>query len=95
VAAAIITQESDVRLHFIWQRATLTVVLRLVLFWILACAAESQPAVNPLDLLQRIREHVATHLSQLPNYTCHEMVDRFVRCLNQGTWTGWTRWNSR
>jgi hypothetical protein len=85
VAAAIVIQESDVRLQLIRQCATLTVALGLVLSRILAFAAESQPAVNPSDLLQRIREHVATHLSQLPNYTCHEVFDRFIRRRNQGS----------
>jgi len=49
-----------------------------------ALAAGSSPAEDP-DLLQRIRSKVAQHLSQLPNYTCHEVVDRLVRRLNFGS----------
>ncbi len=32
--------------------------------------------------MQRIRSKVAEHLSQLPNYTCHEVVNRLLRPLN-------------
>ena len=41
------------------------------------------PAVEDPDaLLGRIRARVAEHLAQLPNYTCHEVIDRFGRALN-------------
>ena len=33
-------------------------------------------------ILQRIGDKVAEHLSLLPNYTCHEVVNRLVRPLN-------------
>ena len=33
-------------------------------------------------ILQRIRNKVAEHLSRLPNFTCHEVIDRLVRPLN-------------
>lgn len=43
--------------------------------------ADAHAAEDP-GLLQRIRTKVTEHLSQLPNYTCHEVVDRLTRQLN-------------
>jgi len=36
-------------------------------------------------LLQRIRDKMVAHLSQLPNYTCHEVVDRLMRRASSGS----------
>jgi hypothetical protein len=44
-----------------------------------AFAADSDRTVDPEPELQRIREKVSNHLSQLRNYTCHVTVDRFLR----------------
>jgi hypothetical protein len=53
--------------------------LAALLFCVGAFAADSDRGVDPALELQQIRERVSTHLSQLRNYTCHVMVDRFVR----------------
>jgi len=45
-------------------------------------AADSQGAEDPELLLQRIRDHLAAHLSQLHNYTCHVAIDRLVQGLS-------------
>jgi hypothetical protein len=42
-------------------------------------AADYQGAEDPELLLQRIRDHLAAHLSQLRNYTCHVVIDRRVQ----------------
>src|SRR5262249_40916315 len=34
------------------------------------------------ELLQRVKEHMSEHLAQLPNFVCHETVDRLVRTRN-------------
>lgn len=31
------------------------------------------------DLFQRIKSHMSEHLARLPNYTCHETIERYVR----------------
>ena len=49
-----------------------------------ALGAEPPIVDDPEILLSRIRNKVAEHLSQLPNYTCHEVIDRFGRPLNSG-----------
>ena len=36
-------------------------------------------AEDSADLLQRIKTHIAEHLAKLPNYTCRETVNRFMR----------------
>ncbi|HWB85992.1 MAG TPA: hypothetical protein VG675_17750 [Bryobacteraceae bacterium] len=35
-------------------------------------------------MLQRIRAGMIANLTQLPNYTCHEVVNRFYRSINSG-----------
>lgn len=47
------------------------------------CSAQ---AVNddPEALLNRIREKMNAYVSQLPNYTCHEVIERFARPINSG-----------
>jgi len=50
-----------------------------------AALAASKPAPeNPETLLQKIRSRTAANLAQLPNYTCHEVMNRFLR--RGGTW---------
>ena len=44
-----------------------------------ALAANAVAAEDPDELLARIRAVVLKHLSQLPNYTCHEAIERVVR----------------
>jgi hypothetical protein len=48
-------------------------------------AAESTVVEDPEALLHRIRSKVAEHLSQLPNYTCHEVINRLFRPLNNSS----------
>jgi hypothetical protein len=44
--------------------------------------AEPQPGEDSDAVLQRIRSKVGENLSRLPNYTCHEVIDRLVRPPN-------------
>jgi len=44
-----------------------------------AAAATDKPTEDPEALLRGIRSRAAAHLSQLPNYTCHEVVNRLLR----------------
>lgn len=53
-------------------------------FLVVAFAPQSQPAESPDLLLQRMRNRMAVHLSQLSKYTCHEVIDRLVRPINSG-----------
>jgi hypothetical protein len=64
------------RLRSIRNFATLLLELALVLA---SAAAADKPTEDPELLLHRIRSRAAAHLSQLPNYTCHEVVDRSLR----------------
>ena len=45
-------------------------------------AADSLGAEDPELLLQRIRDRLAAHLSQLHNYTCHVAIDRLVQDIS-------------
>lgn len=45
-------------------------------------AADSPNIDDGASNLQKIRDKVADHLSRLPNYTCHEKIDRLIRPLN-------------
>ncbi|HLH42567.1 MAG TPA: hypothetical protein VKV74_06255 [Bryobacteraceae bacterium] len=47
-----------------------------------ALGADLAGVDDPDALLGRIRARIAEHLAQLPNYTCHEVIDRFGRPLN-------------
>ena len=38
--------------------------------------------VDPEAVLSRVRDKVEGHLSQLPNYTCHEVINRFIQPVN-------------
>ena len=51
----------------------------LCLSAIAAFAPKALAADDPDELLTRIRALMMKHLSQLPNYTCHEVIDRAVR----------------
>jgi hypothetical protein len=44
-----------------------------------AAGATDKLTEDPELLLRRIRTRTAAHLSQLPNYTCHQVVDRMMR----------------
>ena len=44
----------------------------------LALAGTTAPD-DPEALFQRIKAHMAEHLAQLPNYTCHQTIDRLLR----------------
>src|SRR5215471_3159348 len=39
----------------------------------------AQTVEDPEALFQRIKARTAEHLAQLPNYTCHETIDRMLR----------------
>jgi hypothetical protein len=43
------------------------------------------PDEDPDQLLQRIRKQMIAHGSQLPNYTCHEVIDRLGRGAHSTT----------
>jgi hypothetical protein len=42
-------------------------------------AADKNAPEDPEALLQKIRVQTIAHLSQLPHYTCHEIINRLVR----------------
>ena len=50
-----------------------------------APAAEPKLAEDPEALLQRIRSKMVEYLSQLPNYTCHEVINRLIRRANSSS----------
>jgi hypothetical protein len=56
------------RFQYIWPAAGVAALLSI------AAVAEDQDA-----LLQRVKAHMSEHLAQLPNFVCHETVDRMVR----------------
>ncbi len=68
------------RSRFIRNFATLSVELALAF----AAPAANKPTEDPDEILRQIRSRAAAHLSQLPNYTCHEVVDRMLR--HGSTW---------
>jgi hypothetical protein len=43
------------------------------------CTVQSQSADPPDGLFQRVKARMAAHLAQLPNYTCHETIQRMLR----------------
>jgi hypothetical protein len=56
-----------------------------IFFWAAIGHAEAPPkADDPGAILLRIAYKVAERLSLLPNYTCHEVIDRFVQPSNTG-----------
>lgn len=44
-----------------------------------AFAMQSQSAEDSDSLFQRLKVRMAEHFAQLPNYTCHQTVDRMLR----------------
>ena len=48
-------------------------VASAVLVALVASAAETD------ELFQRVKARMAAHLAELPNYTCHETIDRVIR----------------
>jgi hypothetical protein len=48
-------------------------------------AAQPQTSDDPDALLGRIRDKVKEYVSKLPNYTCHEVIERFGRSMTSGT----------
>jgi len=63
----------------------MVVALSSLVLLVVTVKAQSQVAENPESLLRRIRDRMVTHLSQLPNYTCHEVIDRLVRRASYGS----------
>lgn len=60
-------------------------VLSILVLCLSPLAASSQASEEPDGLLDRIRDKVKEYVSQLPNYTCHEVVERFGRSMASGT----------
>ena len=55
-----------------------------IFLWLGISFGADLPGVDdPEVILQRIRDKVAEHLSRLPNYTCHEKINRLVQPLNR------------
>lgn len=51
-----------------------------IFFWVAIGHGEvSSKTEDPGVILLRIRDKVAKDLSLLPNYTCHEVIDRFIQ----------------
>ena len=44
-----------------------------------------QATNEPEGLLQQIRSRMTAHLLQLPNYTCHQVIDRLTKRANAGS----------
>lgn len=63
-------------------RTRLTLGVAVSLLPVMSFSAELQAPEDPEALLQRIRSKVAQHLSRLPNYTCHEVIERLIRPFN-------------
>jgi len=60
--------------------------ITLVVFLSSAGARAAKPETEePEGLLQRIRTKTVEQLSQLPNYTCHQVVDRLLRTASSGS----------
>jgi hypothetical protein len=64
--------------------ATLTGLVAALHLMGLAIAAGPQNTEAPEDLFQRIKARVSEHFAKLPNYTCHETIDRATR--SGSTW---------
>jgi hypothetical protein len=56
-----------------------------ILFSTGSLVAASKRTDDPEGLLKRIRGAIADRLSHLPNYTCHEIVDRLFRRSGEGS----------
>jgi hypothetical protein len=68
-----------VRFLFTRKFARLTLGLAVVGLTAALSAAELKPAEDPAALLVRIRGKMVQYLSQLPNYTCHQVINRLIR----------------
>lgn len=63
------------------------IILTIVILSGKVLGAEPQTGEDPDALLSRIRDKVSEYVSKLPNYTCHEVIDRFGRSMNSGALT--------
>ena len=72
------------RVRFRGKLIKLTITAVILLSSVGAQAAGSQ-AEEPEGLLQRIRTKTLAQLSQLPNYTCHQVIDRLIRTSYSGS----------
>ena len=59
--------------------------VRAILLTLGVAFAATKPTDDPDTLLQKMQSRTAEHLSQLPHYTCHEVISRLVR--HGSTWT--------
>jgi hypothetical protein len=60
--------------------------IKVVIFLSSVGAQAAGPQIEePEGLLQRIRTKMVAQLSQLPNYTCHQVVDRWARTARSGS----------
>jgi hypothetical protein len=57
-------------------------IVLLILLVTSIVSGQSRVTEDPEATLQHIRTKVAEHLSRLPNYTCHEAINRVVQSLN-------------
>ena len=62
-------------------------ILPLLVLWANPSAAQPEDSQDPDALLTRIRDRIKEYVSKLPNYTCHEVIDRFGRSMASGTLT--------
>jgi hypothetical protein len=44
-----------------------------------AVPAQTPGIENPEALFQQVKTRISEHLARLPNYTCHETIDRMIR----------------
>jgi hypothetical protein len=58
--------------------------LAIFLCFGIAYCVEQPATEDPAVILQRISDQVANHLSRLPNYTCHQVINRLVGPVNSG-----------
>ena len=73
------------RFLFTGKFARLTIGFAAFLLTAAAFGAELKPAEDPETLLRRIRSKMVEYLSQLPNYTCHEVINRLIRRANSSS----------
>jgi hypothetical protein len=59
--------------------------LSVLIFCCRAFGAEPEIGDDPDALLNRIRVKMSEYVSKLPNYTCHEVVERFGRTMSSAT----------
>jgi hypothetical protein len=67
------------RLRFQSYTAVLTAEVAALLLSGAALAVQSESAEDPEALFQRVKTRTAEHLARLPNYTCHETIERIRR----------------